>query len=75
MRGLTVLILGLALTGCGTLYDAPPERPMKLASEMPSQKWCHDALLLMDNPFFDPDTKDAVVKEMERRRCPMPMAA
>jgi hypothetical protein len=74
MRALTVLILGLALTGCGTLYDAPPERLMKLASE-PSQKWCHDALLLMDNPFFDPDTKDAVVKEMRSRRCPMPMAA
>ena len=73
MRGLNVLILGLALAGCGTLYDAPPERPMKLASETPSEKWCHDALLLMDNPFFDPDTKDAVAKEMESRRCRIPM--
>ena len=74
MRALTVLILGLALTGCGTLYDAPPERPMKLASE-PSQKWCREALLLADDPLLDPDTKDAVIGRMKIRGGPMPMAA
>jgi uncharacterized protein YceK len=74
MRVLTVLTLGLALTGCGTLYDAPPEKPMKLASDdVSSQKWCHDALLLMDNPFFDPDSKDAVAKEMKIHECRIPM--
>jgi hypothetical protein len=73
MRVLTVLILGLALTGCGTLYDAPPQRPMKLASDdVSSQKWCHNALLLMDSPVFDPDSKAAVAKEMKIRGCPIP---
>lgn len=75
MRALTVLILGLALTGCGTLYDAPPERPMKLAREAPSEKWCREALLLADDPLLDPDTKDAVIERMKIRGCPMPMAA
>ena len=71
---LILLILGLALTGCDTLYDAPPEKPMKLASGM-SQEWCHDAFLLMDSPYFDPDTKEAVMDEMIRRRCSTLMGA
>jgi hypothetical protein len=75
MRALTVLMLGLALTGCGTLYDAPPERPMKLAREAPSEKWCREALLLADDPLLDPDTKDTVIERMKIRGCPMPMAA
>ena len=75
MRALTVLILGLALTGCGSLYDAPPERPMKLVREAPSEKWCREALLLADGPLLDPDTKDAVIERMKIRGCPMPMAA
>jgi len=65
---LILLILGLALTGCDTLYDAPPEKPMKLASGMSTQEWCRDAFLLMDSPYFDPDTKEAVMDEMIRRR-------
>jgi hypothetical protein len=75
MQVLILLILGLALTGCGTLYDAPPQRPMKLASGMSPQEWCRDAFLLMDSPFFDPDTKEAVVDEMIRRRCSTLMGA
>jgi hypothetical protein len=73
MRVLALLILGLALANCGTLYDAPPEKPMKLASETSPQEWCRDALLLEDNPFYDPDTKGAVEEEMKRRRCSVPM--
>ena len=73
MRVLVLLILGLALASCGTLYDAPPQKPMKLASETSPQEWCRDALLLVDNPFYEPDTKDAVEEEMRRRHCPAPM--
>jgi hypothetical protein len=76
MRVLNLLIIGLALTGCGTLYDAPPEKPMmKLARETPSKKWCREALLLADDPLLDPDTKDTVIERMKIRGCPMPMAA
>lgn len=75
MRVLTVLILGLALTGCGTLYDAPPERPMpmKLAKEVPSSEdWCREAQLLADTPLLDLDTRDAVLERMRIRGCPIP---
>lgn len=75
MRVLNLLIIGLALTGCGTLYDAPPERPMKLAKEVPSEEWCREALLLADDPLLDPDKRDAVLERMKIRGCPMPMAA
>ena len=75
MQALILLILGLALTGCGPLYDAPPQKPTKLASGMSPQEWCRDAFLLMDSPFFDPDTKEAVVDEMLRRRCSTLMGA
>ena len=75
MQALILLILGLALTGCGPLYDGPPQKPMKLASGMSPQEWCRDAFLLMDSPFFDPDTKEAVVDEMIRRRCSILMDA
>jgi len=68
------LILGLALTGCDTLNDAP-QKPTKLASGMSPQEWCRDAFLLMDSPYFDPDTKEAVVDEMIRRRCSTLMGA
>ena len=47
MQVLILFILGLALTGCDTLYDAPPQEPMKLASGMSPQEWCRDAFLLM----------------------------
>jgi len=47
---------------------------MKLASGMSSQEWCRDAFLLMDSPFFDPDTKEAVMNEMIKRRCSGAMA-
>jgi len=69
MQVLILLVVGLGLAGCGSLYDAPPEKPMKLADEMSPQEWCRDAFLLMDSPFFDPDTKEAVGEEMRRRRC------
>jgi hypothetical protein len=70
MRVLVVLILALALTGCA-LYD-PPEKPMKLASEMSPQEWCVEALMLFENPYLDVDTKQAVLEEMKSRRCSAP---
>jgi len=75
MRVPTVLILGLVLTGCGTLYDAPPERPIKPASKMSSEELCREALRLSDDPFLDPDTRDAVTERMRIRGCRIPMAA
>jgi hypothetical protein len=72
MRVLTVLMLGLALTGCGTLYDAPPERPMKLASE-PSQKWCDKAHLLFGDPLLDADSRQAVLEAMKNHGCVLHM--
>ena len=64
MRLLIVLIIGLALTG-GALYDPPP-KPMKLASEMPPQEWCGEALMLSENPA---DTKQALLEAMRNREC------
>ena len=69
MQVLILLVVGFGLAGCGSLYDASPQKPMKSADEMSPQEWCRDAFLLMESPFFDPDTKEAVVEEMRRRRC------
>ena len=68
MRVLIVLIIGLALTGCA-LYDPPP-KPMKLASEMPPQEGCGEALMIFANPYLDADTKQAVLEAMRNRECP-----
>ena len=73
MRVLIVLILGLALTGC-TLYDPPP-KPMKLASEMTPQEWCGEALMLLENPHLDADTKQYLLEAMRNRECSAPMQA
>jgi hypothetical protein len=70
MRVLIVLIIGLALTEC-TLYD-PPAKPTKLASEMPPQEWCGEALMLFENPYLDADTKQAVLEAMRNRECSAP---
>ena len=67
MRVLIVLIVGLALTGCA-LYDEP-EKPMKIASETPSQEWCDKALLLFGNPLLDTDAKQAVLEAMRNHEC------
>ena len=67
MRVLIVLIIGLALTGCA-LYDPPP-KPMKLASEMPPQEGCGEALMLFANAYLDADTKQAVLEAMRNREC------
>ena len=67
MRVLIVLIIGLAVTGC-SLYD-PPEKPMKLASEMSPQEWCGEALMLFENPYLDADTKQAMLEAMRNREC------
>jgi hypothetical protein len=71
MRVLIVPIAGLALTGC-TLYDPPP-KPMKLASEAPSQEWCDKAHLLFGNPSLDADTKQAVLEAMKNHECVLHM--
>ena len=73
MRALVVLIIGLALTEC-TLYD-PPEKPTKLASEISPQEWCGEARMLLENPYLDADTKQAVLEEMRSRRCSAPIKA
>jgi hypothetical protein len=75
MQVLILLLLGLTLAGCDTLYDAPPQKPTKLAGGMSTQEWCRDAFLLMDSQFFDPDTKEAVMNEMIKRRCSVTMGA
>ena len=67
MRVLIVLIVGLALTGC-VVYDPPP-KPMKLASETPSQGWCDKALLLLESPLLDADTKLAVLEAERDHEC------
>ena len=69
MQVVILLVLGSALAGCDTLYDPPAQKPMKLADETSPQEWCRHAFLLMDSPFFDPDTKEAVVEEMIKRHC------